>query len=45
MKNDNDFTVSLTQAFQDMKMEQGDCFDLAKVNVNASERFPDFAGF
>ena len=38
MKNDNDFTVSLTQALQDMKMEQGDCFDLAKVNLSELER-------
>ena len=32
MKNDNDSKVSLAQALQDMKTEQGENFDLAKVN-------------
>ena len=30
MKNDNDSRVSLTQALQDMKMEQGESFSLAE---------------
>ena len=38
MKNDNDFKVSLTQALKDMKMEQGECFDFAKVNLSELER-------
>ena len=38
MKNDNDSTVSLTQALQDMKMEQGESFSLATVNLAALER-------
>lgn len=33
MKNDNDSRVSLTQALQDMKMEQGESFSLATVNL------------
>ena len=33
MKNDNDYKVSLAQALQDMKTEQGENFDLAKVNL------------
>lgn len=38
MKNDNDFKVSLAQALQDMKTEQGESFDLAKVNLAELER-------
>lgn len=38
MKNDNDSKVSLAQALQDMKMEQGESFDLAKVNLAELER-------
>ena len=38
MKNDNDSIVSLAQALQDMKTEQGESFDLAKVNLAELER-------
>ena len=38
MKNDNDLTVSLAQALQDMKMEQGNDFDVAKANLAELER-------
>jgi len=38
MKNDNDYKVSLTQALQDMKTEQGENFDLAKVNLAELKR-------
>ena len=38
MKNDNDLTVSLAQALQDMKMEQGKDFDVAKANLAELER-------
>ena len=38
MKNDNDSRISLTQALQDMKMEQGESFSLATVNLAALER-------
>lgn len=38
MKNDNDSKVSLAQALQDMKTEQGESFDLAKVNLAELER-------
>ena len=38
MKNDNDFKVSLAQALQDMKTEQGENFDLEKVNLAELKR-------
>ena len=38
MKNDNDLTVSLAQALQDMRMEQGKDFDIAKTNLAELER-------
>ena len=38
MKNDNDSKVSLAQALQDMKMEQGESFDLANVNLAELKR-------
>lgn len=38
MKNDNDSKVSLAQALQDMKTEQDESFDLAKVNLAELER-------
>ena len=33
MKNDNDHTVTLTQALQDIKKEQGKGFNLEYVNL------------
>ena len=44
MKNDNDSRVSLTQALQDMKMEQGESFSLATVNLAALERRTGISG-
>ena len=38
MKNDNDLQVSLAQALQDMKMEQGEDFNLSKINLAELER-------
>lgn len=38
MKNDNDLQVSLAQALQDMKMKQGEDFNLSKVNLAELER-------
>lgn len=45
MKNDNDLRVSLTQALQDMKMEQGESFSLATVNLAALEKRTVMTGF
>ena len=38
MKNDNDLTVSLPQALQDMKKEAGNDFSLEKINLAELER-------
>ena len=38
MKNDNDHTVTLTQALQDIKKEQGKSFNLEYVNLAELER-------
>ena len=38
MKNDNDHTVTLTQALQDIKKEQGKGFNLEYVNLAELER-------
>ena len=38
MKNDNDLHVSLAQALQDMKMEQGEEFDPSAINLAELQR-------
>lgn len=39
MKNDNDLHVSLAQALQDMKMEQGEEFDPSAINLAELQHF------
>ena len=38
MKNDNDLTVTLTQAWQDIKKEAGEDFSLETVNLAELQR-------
>lgn len=38
MKNDNDLTVTLTQALQDIKKEAGEDFSLETVNLAELQR-------